>query len=688
MTLGRLLGSATLFIAFNAGAVIVAAGPPAAPRDVQLTGVTKDQVGATLERVLVFLTPIGPAESVRSAVTDRDGRFAFPNVPFATYRITAFKDGYQSTVGQVTTWMQDRLDLVLVPTAQRVPAPDPTWILKTPRRDILRDLDAVSVLGENRTDALPTYAADQQATSNVSAPEFLESLDGEVRQFFSETQRANSSDVEVTGGKGTSTSVLLGSAIGSRARWDILGQRDRENTSWRNADFEARQSNGDRLRVNLRYDTGRESRLDMRAYYDYDSLAFEPLAGAPILDVDRERRAWGYDAGWVGGVGGDSSLQVDLRYLGSSLYGGGNGGRGDRNPGKSEILADKIESGTNIWRTGARLSKKVGTDHQVHVGVNARLYSFEGPERSAPSATQDPNMFTALGRDGWTVSVNAAESWNILDPLALDFGFDVSRSVYSASRLRQAVIPQAGMTFTPTSATTVRGVVSYVAVEKDVSTSNTPDDLDDRRHGDSIGYKLRIERTVGQRWLVMLDAESRPFFYDSIGAQWEAPDAIESGHNLYLTDAGASLKEVDLSFEARPVPGTLLRFGASSGRVEGSVAPSVPEDDLSQSLTDGTVQYVVAHANGSFEATGTDVRIELTRLNQGLSTGTDPYGDRRIAVRLLQSLAFLHPGDTSWALLLNYSSYVPLATDPGSSKSAPTVRAALNRISGGVSVKF
>ena len=48
-----------------------------------------------------------------------------------------------------------------------------------------------------------------------------------------------------------------------------------------------------------------------------------------------------------------------------------------------------------------------------------------------------------------------------------------------------------------------------------------------------------------------------------------------------------------------------------------------------------------------------------------------------VAAFPLQSLAFLHPGDTSWAFLLTYSSYVPLlASDPGSSRTAPSVRAA------------
>lgn len=696
MTLRRVLGIVAFLISSVAPCSSVAMPVSAIEtHEAQLTGLVRDGLGSVLDRTLVLLTPLRAPQAVRSAVTDREGRFAFPAVPFDTYRITAVKDGYESTVGKVSTWIQSRFDLVLIPAGEpRVPPPS-TWILTAPRRDILRDLDAVAGLEEPASgsqtgiEPLPIYAADRDRASGLApSAQFLHALDGEVMQSFTETQHGSSSDAEVTGGSGTSTSLLLGGAIGSRAYCDILGQRDRDTTSLRNSDFQARQARAERVRVSLRYDTGKDSRLEMRAYYDSDSLAFEPIAASSAFDIDRKRRAWGYDAGWVGDVGEESSLEVDLRYLGSFLYGGGEG-RSDRALSRSEVLADKVESGTNIWRTAAHLSKKVGADHRVHVGVNARMHSFEGPERSAPSAAQDPALFAALGRDGWTVSVNAAESWNVVGPLALDFGFDVSRSVYSTSRLRHAVIPQAGVTFTPTRETTVRGVISYVALDRDVSTVDVPDDRTARDAGHAIGYKLRFERGFGERWLLVLDAESRPFFHDSIGARWDPPQAVESGRNLYLTDEGASLKEVDLSLEVRPVASTVLSLRAGSGRVEGRVATSIPDYDLSQSLEDGTVQYRVAHLSGSFEQTGTDVRIDLTRLNQGDTLRGGPYGDRRLAVKILQRLTFLHPGDTSWAFLLTYSSYVPLLpSDAESPRRAPSVRAALNRVSGGVSMKF
>src|SRR5262245_62214950 len=81
----------------------------------------------------------------------------------------------------------------------------------------------------------------------------------------------------------------------------------------------------------------------------------------------------------------------------------------------------------------------------------------------------DPALFEGYGRNGWTVNVSAADSWQMLDPVALDFGFDISRTLYTAGSLRQAMVPQAGVTITPGDSTTVRGAVSYVAFERELA---------------------------------------------------------------------------------------------------------------------------------------------------------------------------------------------------------------------------
>jgi hypothetical protein len=191
--------------------------------------------------------------------------------------------------------------------------------------------------------------------------------------------------------------------------------------------------------------------------------------------------------------------------------------------------------------------------------------------------------------------------------------------------------------------------------------------------------------------LAILDAESRPFFYDSIGRRWNSSSVDDIARGLYLSDATASVREVSLALEGHPFDGALLALGAGAGRAEGRVAASIPDHELVRALDDGNVEYVVARFNGRFERTDTEVRLEVTRLGQDSRTPGEgePYGDRRLSTQILQGLGFLHPGNTDWTILLAYSSYVPEAV-PGQTvrDPDPALRASLNRFSGGVSVKF
>jgi hypothetical protein len=93
---------------------------------------------------------------------------------------------------------------------------------------------------------------------------------------------------------------------------------------------------------------------------------------------------------------------------------------------------------------------------------------------------------------------------------------------------------------------------------------------------------------------------------------------------------------------------------------------------------------------GRFESTGTDVRLDLTRLDQSeIGTGKTPYSDRRIDLRVFQALRFLNVADTDWSLVLACSSYVPLdGTVQRASTNGPALQAGILRVSGGVAVRF
>ncbi len=89
---------------------------------------------------------------------------------------------------------------------------------------------------------------------------------------------------------------------------------------------------------------------------------------------------------------------------------------------------------------------------------------------------------------------------------------------------------------------------------------------------DPIGYRLQVDHRIGQKLLVAVDAESRPFFYDSIGARWNDPVLGGIDGPLYVSDGGASVRDLTLSLQGRLGPwadwtvGSDRRTGPRPGR--------------------------------------------------------------------------------------------------------------------------
>lgn len=670
------------------------------------TGSVHDGVGHTLSRVLMLLTPIGARDEVRTTLTDLEGRYQFEGVPFGAYRITAIKDGYSAAVGRISSWFGRRLDLVLAEEAGSGARPHrPDWVMTAPPRDLLREIDARTLVTAAEDGLMPEelrpYESARTARMDLSriseaARRFLVSLTGRMEQSFSESRRGPDSGPAISGGTGRSSRLLIGSPIGEHAAWDLQGWREKQTTSLTpvasepGVRLDARQALGNVFRAGLRVGTPEAGRLDVRAYYDRDEYSFDRAGtnrSAPPLE-NRERRAWGYDADWRASVGAGASLQVDLRYAGSAV-GAHMASRGA--PSTAGAGEDDSSTRTTVWRTSAHVSKKLGTAHSVDFRVRAGLYSLGAVqgERVVPSTSQDPAVFTAVGRNGWTVSVNAAESWSMTVPFALNFGVDASRTISYAGSQLEAIVPQAGVTFTPSPSTKLRGLLSYVAARRyDAYAGGEPV----QALGEPIGYRVRLERAFGEGLTLVLDAESRPFFYDFIGAGWGSASGAEQAHSLYFSDAAARVRETSLTLETRPMGGIVLGFGGGGGHVEGRVAASLPDADLLRPLDERDLRYTLARFDGKIEPSGTELRVHLMRVGErdGASVAGESYSDRRVEVELLQDLAFLHPGDTQWSILVSYR-----ACSTGKAVRARFLEAAdsdqwnaLSRIRGGISVRF
>jgi hypothetical protein len=205
---------------------------------------------------------------------------------------------------------------------------------------------------------------------------------------------------------------------------------------------------------------------------------------------------------------------------------------------------------------------------------------------------------------------------------------------------------------------------------------------------DPVGYRLRVERTVRERLTFILDAESRPFFYGVIGGGWDGDSFAARTRVPYVSDASARVQETGLTVETRPLRGFTLGLGGNAGHVEGRVAPSLPDAEITRAYEEGDLRFTVARFEGRLESTGTQVLVHMMRIDarSGASGAVVRDDDRRMEFDLVQDLPF-HPAGTQWTLLASYRS--DTQDDPGVVLRADSGRwGAGSRVSGGVAVKF
>jgi hypothetical protein len=664
-----------------------------------LTGVVKDALGKGIDGALVVLTPLSGPEAVRSALTDMRGRYRFEDVPRGIYRMTAVKDSYASTIGRFRSWLESNIDMILAPSGPAAPAPSRSdWIMTAPARDILRETEFRAVLSgrdgmSSRTDtpALQPVEPGELARGPMRSLGFLNSLFGEFETSFGETRPESGPAGSITGGQGVFARLAMGSPVGSRAEWDVVGVRARQSVAMEGAGIEARDTSAERLRAGFRYDGGDVGRLNIGAFYDHDGIAFDRTPGLSGAgqEPDRDRRAWGYNADWQGSVAPGAEMQVDLRYAGSVL-GPGRGHTARRfdgvDPGDTGAAAESSAIGTS-----ARVSKNVGSDHRVDVGVKARFYSLGevGGRMLTPSAGQDPALLMPFGRDGWAVNVTAAEAWRFSQPLTLSAGLNVARLSSSTGGALDAVVPQAGLTFTPDPATEIRGLVSWVAAKRATLYDRTAVAT---AAGDPLGYRIRIERRFGSTVTLAIDGQSRPVFYEFIGDQRAVGAPVDDSRALYTSDAAARLSEAGLTLESRAGGGITLIVGTVAGRVEGRMAARVPDGDMLQALTDGVLRYVRTNVAARLDGSGTELQADLARVVENGADRAAPgfYEDSRLEVRILQNLGFLRLGATRWLATLAYTTITPQVDDEGTGQSGtdPRLWTTISQIRGGLSVRF
>jgi len=121
-----------------------------APIGVSLTGSTIDALGRSIGGVEVRLHTTHPGTGrlvLRTAESDRHGRFLIGDLAPGLYRVIAVKGGYAVLVGQINTLYEKTLELILRPAREDgAPGSIPdsaAWALRLPQRDPLEEHDFV-----------------------------------------------------------------------------------------------------------------------------------------------------------------------------------------------------------------------------------------------------------------------------------------------------------------------------------------------------------------------------------------------------------------------------------------------------------------------------------------------------------------------------------------------------------------
>ena len=654
---------------------------PAAPL-AALSGTIRDPAGNLLSGSVVLLTPARSVGETRTASTLEDGRYLFTSLVPGIYRVTALKAGYDVSGMSVNTLLRSTLDLVL----RRWEAKDPEtldmdWVLRVPPRDILRDLEA----------AVPGTSAKPPPSAPAEGGEVGQGLaegraglrlpvDGEFQQWFSSASPISSPDSMVSGSSGSTTSVRLSMRVGERLGVRLAGLREREDARL-NAGPESpeRLTGGERVGVDVAYELGDLSRLEMQAAYTRDSLLlqeFDQPFLAPIPDSESVSRSLRTD--WSTPVGDGGSLDVSGLYV------------DEVSRSADDVLFGPVVN--KLWRADGLFRTPLGDAHVLSFGLRARMLELGGPEARAlggPAGFVNPVSLAGPAPAGWAVHVHGGEEWALTPVLNLDFGVDYHRSLSFQEVSR--FLPQAGATFRPGRRTSVRLQVSYLAgsYQQDASSRAADPQLSSPLAAvvrNPIGYELRVERRNGEGTMLGFSASSRPIASEYDG---ERPIySIGEERPVYISDGQAQSREVGVEMGHR-FGGLGARVESTWGRLEGRYAALLPGEPL-QELHEGSLGYAITSVSGSTPRSGTEARVELRHLREASEPG-EPEDIRLTSLSVLvsQDLGFIQLGETRWRLMLAYQNNEGMGARTESfAVSKRRILTAEDRVSGGVAVTF
>jgi hypothetical protein len=609
--------------------------------DAAVRGVIQDVAGRALQGVeIVALGWLPGAPPLAATRSDSDGRFLLRLADPGVYRIAALKQGYRTYLATVDTLVATSLEVLLQPgSVEREAmddapvAEDASWVLRLPRRSVLREVGPVEYLRSDLTEALEQ---DRPGRFWLADPVGLR-----LEQLFLVGGSARREADAGPALDGSETRMRLASVFGTRGNLRVRG--DRERVSGRppepvSALATLRESSF--LDLDLSYNTSRDANLAIRAFYgerDMEAPGFAEPAGRSL---DQTHQSWGYDASWSTQLDPASRLSVEVDYRDAATR-------------VREQLLDQGPGGA--WARSRRglLNRSMGTEgtfetvprerHQLRVGFRAQF--AEHPAYRGAEDAPIPVAWPAAGR--WSVRLNAEDRWSVATPLTLTYGLGYSHAI--AEGHSSLIVPRIGGSWSAESVS-ARLVLSYhAAVVWDDPEAGLPVPRSFRPQRPA-GYEAEVELPLRDTLRIGASTSYAPIQPESpaIDDRWEL-GAVEAWPR-YWTDGNlaAGRSSVTLTHQSRQAT-TRLRFarGYAEGRLTLFPSTSLP----SRLLAEGRLDYLEGSLGVHVAPSGTDFVVEFLDMRE--SSARPAGGEQTVEFRVIQDLFRLHGADCSWRLLLS-----------------------------------
>jgi hypothetical protein len=635
--------------------------PAPSPR---FAGLVRDSVGNLLADVEVLVIERAASlEPVGSARSGSDGRFAIPELTPGAYRVAALKDGYLTTIQAVNTRLSAWVELVLQPAAagearRGEPAPDdPAWVLRVPRRYILRDAEPEVVAR--------TAPANASNSSNASGD-----LHMEVAQLFDVAANGDGAAAGEPHRQGSETRVQVASAIGRHGSIRFDGTRDSLDTSQSTDAIESTASrSSDALGLAMTFATGADGRLDVAAAYDRRDLDWSAQALEASETRRHAQRALGYDTRWSRGLESDALLAVELSYRDL---------RSDLDVGAVEDLQSSRASASNrALRAAGSYERDLTDRHRVRLRASADLLEtpMAGPGAVSEATFREPVRGAAMG-------LEADDLWKLSAPFSLTYGLAYRHAV--DGRDTAVLVPRVGGIW-QLDRVVWSFAVSYYDAAGDVA--GTTPGLGDFLPAERVGYETQLEVPIGDRLRVEAGTSYAPLQLGVIG---DSRMAYRRGASpIFLTDGNAAVRNDRIAL-AHETKGTRSWVAWNGGRATGNLAGLHFYDTPHQNLAHREVDYDNGQIGVHVEPSGTDVVLQYVTVDERGGTDlADGFSaeQRAVELQVMQDVARLQTLG-HWRFLVGARVESVELEDRGGDLQSRALDTMGRRLSAGLSVAF